>query len=145
MNLSERLRLAALERARAEGHDVDGVAPNLTGMTVRGEEHDPASSIIDTSLELPYIGDGPIEGDLAEEALPEAEAPLPESPLWKGDVREVVQLAMIQLDVTAETKTDTADTAEEIDDLNALELNGNILPIEPDDEADGIGEATVEA
>lgn len=127
MSLSERLRLAALERARQSGQKVDDYVLEPTGVIdLREMERQTTAAVVNT-VDLPELGNRTEVDDLYGK-------PLAEARLWKRVRGTMVPVAD---DATTDTETDTSADAGTSDiDLTAdtvtIDLTEDVALVELD-------------
>ena len=122
MSLSERLRLAALERARQSGQKIDNYVLEPTGVIDLREMEREASPAVDNSVALPEIGESATVRDLYER-------PLAETRLWSR-----VRGTMVPI----------ADAVEHRDETITLDLTEEVPSIEIDEPAPAGGDPMLE-
>ena len=126
MSLSERLRLAALERARQSGQKIDNYVLEPTGVIDLREMERQPSPAVDNSVALPEIG-----GEAAVEDL--YDRPLAEARLWKRVRGTMVPPGTAGADVEAGGGAETAAT--QLDDTVTIDLTEDVPLIEIEEPA----------
>lgn len=135
MSLSERLRLAALERARQSGQKIDNYVLEPSGVIDLREMERQPSPAVDNSVALPEIGESATVGDLYGR-------PLAETRLWSR-----VRGTMVPIADAAEPsaeRVEAPDAVEHHDETITLDLTEEVPSIEIDEPAPAGGEPMLE-